>query len=456
MNTQSTTSLEKFAEWRRNSKSLKLIGIGIIILLLMIPLDMITRLIRERVDLKNNVQYEIAGNWARAQQLSGPIITVPFDWISTSTNSLTGEILESRTRRHLHFLPENLDINSEITPVDRYLGIYHTTVYESGIDLSGQFAFPEHALFNDPHVSVLWDEVLVSFGIPDLRGVQNELKLDFDGLDYTLRSGMSDEAPIASGVGTRIILDPDDPHNLEFSMVLDLKGSFNLSFDPLARTTQVTARSSWTAPSYFGSFLPDTHNEDTSNGFEAHWKILDINRNIPQSFETVPKDLRSHSFGVNLFEEVNHYTSTERSAKYAMLLIFLTFLTFFIIMLVRKIRIHPVQFLFVGLALCVFYVLLLALSEQIGFSWAYLAAAAANCILISLYMKAAFKSSGLAAIVMLVTSLLYLFIYIIIQLANYSLLAGSIGLFAALAIMMFASRNMDWYALRSEPQTAEV
>ena len=243
-----------------------------------------------------------------------------------------------------------------------------------------------------------------------------------------------------------------------FSIPLKLNGSGYLKFEPVGKETTVALESGWSSPSFEGDFLPDQR-EIRPEGFSASWKVLDLNRNYPQQWKGAEYSFGtgnhpSAHFGVRLVQTVDEYAKTERSSKYAILVIGLTFLIYFFYETLRRFHIHPFQYLLVGLALSVFYLLLLSLSEHLGFNTAYAVATAATIGLITVYSAGVFKNLRMTVQLTLLLGLIYGFIFIVLQLEDYALLTGSIGIFAALAAVMYYSRNVDWYNLSETAQTS--
>ncbi len=252
---------------------------------------------------------------------------------------------------------------------------------------------------------------------------------------------------------------------------------------PLGRNTQVNIRSDWPNPSFDGAFLPDERDVDES-GFTARWEVLHLNRNFPQAWkgsqyrfttpgaspsspdnyyydrppvdvaQTVSTEASGYRFGVNLLRPVDEYQKSMRSAKYAILFISLTFLVFFFVETLNRKRIHPIQYLLVGLALCIFYALLVAISEQLNFNLAFIVSSIAVTVLITLYCHSIFKQQKLTLFIGLLLVMLYGFVFTLLQLQDYALLIGSIGLFGILAVVMYFSRKIDWYALAEGDERA--
>jgi len=198
-------------------------------------------------------------------------------------------------------------------------------------------------------------------------------------------------------------------------------------------------------PKFDGAFLPDERSVD-ENGFTASWKILHLNRNFPQAWKDMDFSTDEAAFGAYLLLPVDQYQKTERSAKYAIMFIVLTFTIFFFTEVLNRNRIHPIQYLLVGISISIFYVLLLSLAEQIGFNPAYYISAAATIMLITAYSVSIFRNARLSIILGTCLVLLYTFLFTLIQLQDYALLLGSIGLFVAMGIIMYTSRKVDWYS----------
>jgi inner membrane protein len=236
---------------------------------------------------------------------------------------------------------------------------------------------------------------------------------------------------------------------------LNINGSESINFIPVGKQTNVDLDSDWANPSFEGSFLPNTR-DINETGFNASWKVLHLNRSYPQQWIGTKYNIDESSFGVKLLLPVDHYQKSLRSVKYAIMFISLTFLIFFFTEILNKKRIHPIQYLLVGLGLSVFYTLLVSLSEQINFNLAYLLASLSIITLITAYSYSMLKNIKLTVIVAFVLSVLYTFLFTVIQLQDYSLLLGSIGLFLALAIVMYLSRKVDWYSNLPNNENPEV
>lgn len=439
------TFFEKASAWVRNSITLRIVTIGILILLLLIPVSMVEGLIQERSWRQQEAEEEISAKWGKPQTLVGPILSVPYEVVSYAFDKDLGKNVEhSRSRRYAHFLPQTLQVEGQVNPNMRYRGIFKAVVYDADISIGGSFLFPDMAALGVDE-NVLWQEAFLSLGLTDLRGIQESLMVNWDGGQHELEPGLIVQDAIDHGVRAKVPLpDTGSTKAIPFSLDLKLNGSSFLEFSPLGKVTEVDLSGPWGDPKFIGEFLPDDR-EIADSSFTAWWKVLHLNRAFPQSFLGERNDLSEAAFGVDLILPVNEYQKNERAAKYAVMFITLTFMVFFFIQVLNKVRIHPFQYLLVGLALCIFYTLLLSISEHLPFALAYLIAAAAIIGLVSIYSRFVFKSPRMAILLFLVKTVLYGFIFIIIQLQDYSLLVGSIGLFVALAVVMYLSRKVDWY-----------
>jgi inner membrane protein len=304
----------------------------------------------------------------------------------------------------------------------------------------------------EENAEINWDEAHISFSLSDLTALQQNLDLEWDGKKYDFQPGFKvSETGVAlkgSGLSAFVPINKDKQDKAyKFSFDVDINGSDSIEFVPLGRETKVTLTSNWPSPSFDGAFLPDERNV-TNNGFEAKWKILELNRDYPQVWAgSLAQDIQASSFGVRLLVMVDEYQKNTRSVKYAIMFIALTFMVFFFVEVLNRIRIHPIQYILVGLSLVLFFSLLLSITEHLNFNLAYLISSLATVMLITLYSKTIFKNTRLTLIQGGVLAAIYIFLYTIIQMEDYSLLFGSIGLFVVMAIVMYISRKIDWYSL---------
>ena len=443
----SPSFFERFNTWLRTSVTMRIVTIGILILLFMIPISSIESLIREREYRQQDTINEVSALWGNPQTIKGPILTIPYSSYTKvyDTDDKEKFTLVEQTE-YAHFLPEKLLINGEVAPEIRYRGIYEVIVYSSKVQLSGEFLIPNFREWNIAPEYIHWDDAYLAMGLPDLRSIQEYVEVSWDGENYSFNPGVESRDVIQSGIHAAIPMAPTDSvgEKHSFQLSLNFNGSSSLDFVPLGKSTQVTINSPWKDPSFGGAFLPDER-DVSDTGFSANWEVLHLNRPYPQSFRGSQQGIDASSFGVSLIVPVDEYQKSMRSAKYALMFISLTFMIFFFVQILRKVRIHPIQYIMVGLALVIFYTLLIALSEHIPFRYAYLIASTAIIGLITLYVHSIFTSRQLTGIVAGILVILYAFIFTIIQLQDYALLMGSIGLFVVLALVMYLSRKIDWY-----------
>jgi inner membrane protein len=438
-----------FKTWIQESITVKLIVIGFLTLLLLIPASMIRGLVRERKATRNEVVREISSKWGHSQTITGPVLTIPYRQYQSSSNRTTYVV------KYAHFLPDQLNIEGDLIPEERYRSLYKVVLYRSDLTVSGTFSNPDFSVWKTDPETIMWDEAFVSVGITDMRGIKQRLVIRFNEEALEVNPGVASRDVIKSGVSAVVPgLSQNDTAVHRFSFDLHVNGSEEMRFIPLGKTTTAHIKSTWNSPSFDGAFLPDERDID-ENGFTAKWTVLHLNRNFPQKWTGNEYLLPEWAFGVNLMFPVDHYQKTERSAKYAIMFIGLTFLTFFFSELLSKKRVHPIQYLLIGFALTIFYTLLLSLSEHLGFTYAYAIAGAAIIVLITAYSSSILKKFKLVALVGFVLTALYTFLFTILQIEAYSLLMGSIGLFLVMAIIMYLSRNVNWQSSGEKVEDVE-
>lgn len=434
------TLFEKMNNWIRGSVTLKLITITILMLLLLIPASMITSVIIEREDLNNQAISEVSSKWAENQLIAGPILTIPIIYEEQDNDK---KVLLTR---YYNILPEELKITGEIKPLKLKRGIYEVVVYQSDLAVSGNFAL-SHKIDLENIKEIQFHKSFITIGISDLRGIKDHIVLSWNNQYIKAKPGSRISNTIYSGVTFDL---PDVKESIgmktDFHFDLNLQGSQNMSFAPIGNTTEVNIESTWPNPSFNGNFLPDSR-EVTEEGFTASWRILQLNRNFPQSWiGTEQSDkINDSAFGVNLILSLDDYQKSIRSAKYAVMTIALTFLIFFLVEVMNRRKIHPFQYALVGLALCLFYILLVSISEHLSFNLAYIISTFSIVTMISLYSLSVFKEFKLSTILVATLVGIYGFIFVTLQLVDYALLLGSIGITIILGLTMYFTRNINWY-----------
>jgi inner membrane protein len=423
--------------------------VGAMVIVLIIPMVMVSSLIDEREQLQQEAIRDIGSKWGSSQHITGPILAIPYKEIIGSDKNET-EIFKTA-----YFLPEKLNITGNVNPETLNRGIYDVTVYNTDLNFSGNYIPPDFEALKIKPENVLWSDAYFCIGITDLKGIKETINISFNGHNTIFKSGIADENLHMLGVSANVTeaqaLTLKDGGDFDFK--ININGSTALNFAPLGKETDATLTSPWNNPGFDGTFLPDKR-EVTETGFSAEWKVLNLNRGYPQFWTGNSFSPDSSGFGVNLLQPVEQYQKISRSAKYGFLFIFLTYIVFFFVEVINKTRIHPIRYFLVGIALIIFYTLLLSISEVIGFELAYFAAASAVVILITMYSKNFLKKWSLTGFMFLILSSLYGFLYFIIQLQDYSLLAGSVGLFVILAVLMYFSRKINYETETPKDETA--
>jgi len=446
----------------RDSVAVKITVIGGLILMLLIPLGMVSSLVSERQSRQKEATKEVAESWGRPQTLAGPVLTVPY---LVHIKNEKGLDIGTQTN-WVRFLPETLKIEGNVESERRNRGIFEVGVYRTGLHWTGTFQRPGFETWRVEPKDVVWRDAYLSIGVPDMRGITSGVGLTWGSRTLQLAPGGAEDELWHSGLKVGI---PDleagkagDVYSFAFDLTVN--GSEDLSFLPLGKETTVALKSNWPSPSFNGEFLPAKRTV-RGTGFEALWNVSWFGRSYPQQWRTDEAKekapaaaLTASAFGVQLFQPVDSYQKTERSTKYAALFLVLTFLTFFLYEQFNPFSLHPVQYLLVGFALCLFYLMLLSISEHAPFGFAYLTAAAATVLLIGGYSAAILHGALRALLMTFVLGTLYGYLYVLLQLEDYSLLLGSLGLFLILALVMYLTRRIDWASPRREssPVTATV
>ena len=444
MNREDTLSgalglLDRTDDFIRNSATVKILSVGILIAFLLIPSSMISSLMRERKLRRDSVVQEISQKWGNRQTIIGPFLTVPFKTFHTDEkDKLKFDI------RYLHILPENLRFSGQIDPEIRYRSIYEAVLYNVQINVDGNFSIPILS-HNIDLENVLWEKALFSMGITDMKGIQDNIIIKFNERNYEVSPGLETTDIALSGVQCSIPLSPNDDSST-FSLRLNLNGSEQIHFIPVGETTSVDLKSTWPSPSFNGSFLPTT-SEITDEGFSAAWHVLHLNRNFPQFWDGNQYKVNESSFGLKLLITADIYQKSIRISKYALMFIVFTFSAFFFSEIINKKRIHPVQYILIGLAIILFYVLLLSMSEHLSFDVAYILSAVAITCTITGYAQGILRNNHFTLTVLGILIILYTYLYIVLQSEDYALIMGSIGLFVVLITVMYITRKIDWYSL---------
>jgi inner membrane protein len=422
---------------------------AVLLLGLLVPVMMIYVLVGERAGRRDAATAEIGAIWGGPQTLAGPVLTVPYRCAAYDVNGRATECLG-----RVHFLPDVLGIDVVADPEIRQRSLFEVVVYRSRLSFQGRFAKPDLSGLRPAPEEFLWDQATVSVGVSEPKGIARRPQITLAGVARDFHPGIADVGLFASGLHVQAGFASAPGEAIPFAFDLEVNGTRALSFVPAGSETAIRLTSSWRHPSFVGAALPRQRTGDAA-GFAAEWSAPSFGRSYPArwtSHEISAEQLRTQAqasaFGVVLLRPVDIYQQTERAVKYAVLFIVLTFVIAFLWEIVGAALVHPVQYLFVGFALCVFYLLLLSLSEHIGFDRAYTIASGATVGLLGWYWSWVLGGTGRGTAMALTLACLYGFLYLLLRLEDYALLAGSAGLFLMLFAVMFLTRRINWYTLR--------
>lgn len=440
----------------------KFATIGGLILLLLIPIGMISSSIAERQATHKAVLLDIARSSSYRQTLVGPVLVVPYKKIERiwRINEKKEKYLEeSESVGQLYFLPEIYRVNGDLVTETRKRGIYEVRLYHADTNISGNFSLIRDFGISENIQDYQFSAPYVAMGISDIRGIENSLKLNIDNKTIDFEPGSRLEI-LGDGVHAPLpVLQQDKVNNLSFSFNLLLQGTEQFSIAPIGKETHVELHSDWPHPSFVGDFLPVERNAD-STGFSARWLTSYFSTNFAEYFYQCARNstcdqFKQRNFGVSMIDPVNQYVKSDRAIKYALLFIALTFASFFLFEVLKRLSVHPVQYGLVGLALAFFYLLLLSLSEHIGFALAYIISSIACVTLIGFYVSYVLRSFRRGLGLTCGLALLYSLLYGLLSAEDYALLMGSILLFALLGTFMLLTRKVDWYSIGHSLSTKE-
>ncbi len=446
------------------SLAMKLGTIAFLIMLLMIPLLMIGGLIGERQALRESVLDDIARSSSTSQSLSGPLVVVPYRktvrvW---KTHEKTAERYQdiSLERGYLFFLPERFDLDGKVRTEVRARGIYEARLFHADSHISGHFQLPDRLGLDEDFDDYAFDRPYLAIGITDVRGIENALKLQLNGQDLDFEPGTR-VSQLGEGVSANLpMLDGKQAVRLDFGFDLNLQGTGKLNVTPIGKSTRVHLTADWPHPSFIGNYLP-TQRDVSATGFDATWQTTFFSTNLEQAMDQCLSsneclELQNRTFGVSFIDPVDQYLKSDRAIKYALLFIALTFAGFFLFEVLKSMAVHPVQYALVGAALALFYLMLLSLSEHLGFARAYALSAGACVLLIGFYvshvLRGVIKGVGFAAAL----AALYGLLYGLLSAEDYALLMGSLLLFGLLGVFMVLTRKLDWYAIAPGITVAEL
>ena len=432
----------------KESVTIKLLFIATLILVLLVPSSLVNNLIDERASRQDEMMRDVSDKWSGSQVIKGPVLVIPYKkqiiGIGTSNKEVTREIIEN-----LYILPDNLHIKAGLSTQILHRGIFDVAVYNSLVKVSGNFSKADLASLSLTADQLLLNKAWIVFSISDLKGLKNNPVIKVNDQTLTAEPVFDSASVFGGGLQVAVDISGAKDGNVPFEYALDLKGSQNLSFLHLGKTTDVEASGTWSSPSFDGRYLPD---ERTVNkeGFKARWRMLYYNRPFPQQWINNDillnndKKLGDAIFGVKLRLPVDQYQKTMRTSKYALLIIMLTFISLFLTEVIRKQRIHIFNYVLIGIAMIIYYSLLLSFSEQVGYNYAYLIASVSTIALVSVFIASLLKNKMAALLFAFILSVFYAFIFVIIQLEDFALIIGSIALFIVVGILMYFSRKINW------------
>ena len=426
----------------------KMIMVGLLTFALLIPLFFVQNLISERSQRQKEVIAETTDKWGKSVYFYGPILKIPYKTFEEieNTNPKTKEkfITKKAVIENAYFFPETLS-NTSTTDVKPPLqrSIYKSNVFTTKMAFNGNYIKPDFATKNIPEENILWDKATIVIKTTNLKSIKDEVKIKLGGNNFTFEPIHNNDVNDSIESLETGFFDYKQIKNSNFNMNITYNGSNKISIVPIGKNTDAKMTSNWNSPNFNGNFIP-INKEITKTGFTANWKILHFNRPFSQSYFEYLPDLGKYSFDVDFITTVDEYQQNERASKYGFLVIGLTFLIFFLIQSISKINIHIFQYSMIGIALIMFYTLLISITEHSSFTLAYAIAGTSVVILISLYSISILKNIKFPVFIGTSLTVLYTFIYVIIQLEDYALLVGSIGLFFILAAVMYFSRKIDW------------
>ena len=455
----------------QKSLGLRFLTVGMLIILMCVPVMFVGDIIDARADYNRSTRSSVGQEWGGRQLLSGPVLVIPVQETvvvrekrevvdpDTGIQKLDADdnpvfrfvnVQKTLRRNPVYIYPNQFEAVIDTQTEERHRGIFTVPVYSADADLL--FDFPTgdatEALTGDE--VLLWDQAELHVSVTSNRALRGAAMLKAG--DRVLQ--MEPRALTDNRVGGVRAPTGDPRQHDSYALSLDFNGAETLSVAPVGRSSVVTLTSDWPHPSFNGAFLPDDP-QITDEGFAASWSIPHLARPLPQ----VSRENHDHaarydtSFGVELYQPNDFYQKSYRAARYGILFIGLSFLTIFLIEGQAKRPTHPVQYILVGLAQSAFFLLMLALAEQMGFGMAYLIAAGATVFLITAFGLTALKLGKRSLVLGLFLTLLYGVLYLILRSADYALLAGSVLTFGAIAGTMFATRNENWYGEPKSPSS---
>jgi inner membrane protein len=429
----------------------RLVLIGVLLLVLLFPAGMIRGVVAEREHRRDDAVADIVAKWGGRQSLAGPILRLPYV-IHNRVKNAKGEDVETNAQGVGYFLPKALKIDATLKTELRHRGLFEVPVYVVALTLHGHFERPDLNAWGVRADDIEWQRAELLIGLSEPSTLRADAALTWAGQPLRLKPSTGQNGAWQSP-GIHAALGQDLPAAIaatgaDFDLKLTLNGAESLYFAPTAEETQVNLISDWRHPSFQGGWLPTQHVEAAQRA-TAQWSVSYLGRNYPQRWresEAIEKALTQSLFGLNLATPIDLYALADRVTKYAVLTLVFTFAVIWLTEILSGQRVHPIQYGFVGAALCLFGLLQLSFAEHFGFTVAFTVAAAAVVTMVTLYSYGVLKKRGRALAVGTVLGGLYSYLYTILQAEDYALLGGSLALFFGIAVAMYLTRRVDWYA----------
>ncbi len=423
------------SESLRTSLTFKVFFIGFLVLLLLIPMDMVENIVDQRSSLSRLANTEITRVWGDSHTFTGPVLTIP----QTGSEDLSSGWVQRL--QYQHVAPEILTVKGIFDTQLRYRGIYKVPVYLAKISARGEFILPGSINLD------IEDKALIQIPFSKIKSLKKIPEFYWNGVALDLSTIVAES--LVDSVVFQATIPLTEFGDGKFEIIYEAAGSTAFTLNPWAKQTSLSIESNWGSPSFQGEYFPTAYDIQDDH-FNATWDINNIFVNTKDSAtEAIHGALfeGNKDFGVKFIQLNDTYQLVKRSIKYAVLFISLTFVVYFLVEVLGGNKLHTIHYLLIGLANCIFYLLLLSLSEHINFNPAYFLSACSSTLLISLYSKSVFQNKVKAVLVFSVLTSLYIYLFITLQSEGFALVAGSIGLFIIMAILMYLTRNTNWHAV---------
>ena len=437
----------------------KIIIIVVLGLLLLIPMTFINSVVRDRIRYQNEAISSIIEPVGDSANIQGVVIAIPY--LEKFIDSDTKEI--GYTRKYIFYMPNEYNVTGDVEVTSLSRGIFKAPIFNSKLNITGRFDKYNDEIYNldKNNTIILYDEAMIILGIgnkKNLMKLPNILINNNEELKY-YEKNINIDLNMFNNKFLYTISRDNILNGFDFNITMDIQGENSLIITPLASENTFKISSKWKDPSFTGGFLP-TKREVNNNGFNAEWNIASFNTSFTKYWTSDENSNRLNNIDNNQYYTSNqesnnvlisflllndNYQKTSRSVKYAILFIFIPFFVLFLCEVLSKKRIHPVQYILIGIANAIFYLLLLAISEHINFNISYFISALMVTALTSIYIGYIIKSPKYTISMAIVEALIYIFLFGILQLTDYALLMGTLGLFAVIALAMYFTRNVDWY-----------